>query len=180
VLPFGGSNPLARKVAVVSLQGDSTDDLSSIPPPVPIGRGRRTRITVIDDAVEFLSLVTDVLEGTYDVTTSTGDDLDLEGLLRINPDLIVLDLRLKEAGEQLTGMELLRLIRAHRLLRFVPIVVCSADVAQLTLNREALAQVPRCWVLRKPFSLDEFEAMLAEALRSGGHGPDEPARSISG
>jgi CheY-like chemotaxis protein len=133
------------------------------PPDPPRG----TRIAVIDDEPEFLALVTDVLEGTYEVVTSTGEDLDLEGLVRIDPDLVVLDLRLREVEHQLSGMELLRLIRGHRLLQAVPIVVCSADVAQLTRNREALASVPRCWVLPKPFSLDDFERLLAEALRAG-------------
>jgi CheY-like chemotaxis protein len=150
----------------VSLQGDSPDEPVRDAHRPPVDPARRTRVTVIDDAPDFLALVADVLEGTYEVTTSTGEDLDLEGLVRFDPDLIVLDLRLRDVGEQLTGMELLRLIRAHRILRTVPIVVCSADIAQLTRNRDALARVPRCWVLPKPFSLDEFERMLAEALRA--------------
>lgn len=145
----------------------SSDDRSPHRPEAQATRTPRRRITVIDDATDFLSLVRDVLEPTYDVTTSTGEGLDLDALVRFDSDLIVLDLRLPEGGRQLQGMELLRLIRAHASLWLVPIVVCSADVAQLNLNREALARVPRCWVLPKPFSLDEFETTVGEALRDG-------------
>jgi CheY-like chemotaxis protein len=151
----------------VSLLGDSTYDISPGPALAPTEPGPRTRIAVIDDARDFLSLVSDVLESTCDVTVSTGEGLDLEWLVRIDPDLVLLDLRLREVEDQLTGMELLRLMRAHRVLRFVPVVVCSADIAQLNLNREALASDPRCWILRKPFGLDELERAVADALRGG-------------
>ena len=156
----------------------SQDDRSASRPGAQASRARR-RITVIDDAADFLSLVRDVLEPTYEVTTSTGEGIDLDALVRFDSDLIVLDLRLREAGGQLQGMELLRLIRAHRLLQQVPIVVCSADVAQLSVNREALARVPRCWVLPKPFSLDEFETTLGEALRDDGPRSEPPSRLAS-
>lgn len=174
MLPFAGPN-LPGGTGAVSPQRDSPDDRSARRPKAPIPSASRRRITVIDDATDFLSLVRDVLEPTYDVTTSTGEGLDLDALIRSDPDLIVLDLRLREGGAQLQGMELLRLIRAHRLLRLVPIVVSSADVAQLRVNREALARVPRCWVLPKPFSLDEFETTLREALRDGESKPDSPS-----
>ena len=166
MLPFAGPNPPAGTVAV-GPHRDSPDDSSADRPEAHATRFPRRRITVIDDATDFLSLVRDVLEPTYEVTTSTGEGLDLDALVRFDSDLIVLDLRLPEGGRQLQGMELLRLIRAHARLRLVPIVVCSADVAQLNLNRDALARVPRCWVLPKPFSLDEFERTLGEALRDG-------------
>lgn len=159
----------------MSPQRDSPDDRSADRLEAQPSRAPRRRITVIDDAADFLSLVRDVLEPTYEVTTSTGEDMDLDALVRFGSDLIVLDLRLQEGGGQLQGMELLGLIRAHDLLRLVPIVVCSADVAQLNVNREALARVPHCWVLPKPFSLDEFETTLGEALRDGGPRSDSPS-----
>jgi CheY-like chemotaxis protein len=122
---------------------------------------------VIDDAPEFLALVTDILlAGGFEVLPSMGNDLDVETLAAARPDLVVLDLRLRAASEQLTGMEYLRLIRAHRVLRLTPVVVCSADVQQLHEHRRVLARDPRCWVLPKPFTLDRFEQTVRHALGS--------------
>lgn len=124
-----------------------------------------TRVFVIDDTPEFLVLVADLLRDSgYDVRTSEGDDIDIEALSRAVPDLIVLDLRLRAVTEQLSGMEFLQLIRAHRHLRRTPVIVCSADLAQLREHREALARDPRCWVLPKPFTLDQFEETLRAAI----------------
>ena len=45
-----------------------------------------------------------------------------------------------------------------------PVIVCSADLSQLRDNHDALAQDPRCWILPKPFSLDQFEETLDAAI----------------
>jgi two-component system KDP operon response regulator KdpE len=156
---------------VVRQEGDAAGDFNS----------DRTRVIVIDDAPEFLALVTDLLaDRNYEVLTSRGDDLDLEALVRFDPDLVVLDLRLQEVAAQLTGMEFLRLMRAHRILRQVPVIVCSADVGQLARNRETLASMPHCWVLPKPFGLEDFEATVADALRETRPPPEQPASPAFG
>jgi CheY-like chemotaxis protein len=124
-----------------------------------------TRVFVIDDTPEFLTLVAELLRNSgYDVVTSSGDDIGVETLVQARPDLILLDLRLRAVTEQLSGIEFFHLIRAHRHLRRTPVIICSADLAQLRAHGEALARDPRCWVLAKPFSLDEFEATLGAAL----------------
>lgn len=125
------------------------------------------RVTVVDDAVELLDVIGDVLrEGGTEVVL-----LDRAATLReiedSRPDLLIIDLRLGE--DSLAGWDVIRLVRRHKSLRGVPIIVCSAAVDQIRAHGEDIASDRRTYPLPKPFSLDELEAVMRSAFtRTGG------------
>jgi CheY-like chemotaxis protein len=124
--------------------------------------GARRRVAVVDDAVEFLQLIRDVLDDRFDVSVFDGEEIIPEELVATDPDLLIIDLRL--APGQLTGLDLLTLIRAHASLRDVPIIVCSADVSQLRMHEAQLRALPRVALLAKPFALEDLEHAVESAL----------------
>jgi CheY-like chemotaxis protein len=134
------------------------------------------RITVIDDSPEFLEVIGELLTGAgYAVNAFDGRQLSIETLLRTRPDLVLLDLRLLPGSAQLTGWDFLLLLRAHRELRQVPIIVCSADLAQIREREPELRQIALTWVLPKPFDLQELEEIIDKALGDRPSDADDPA-----
>ncbi|MGH2358299.1 MAG: response regulator [Candidatus Limnocylindria bacterium] len=123
------------------------------------------RITVINDSIEFLDLARDILnDAGYAVTTYSGDDLTVAGLRATQPDLVLLDLRLKTPTREMSGWEFLLLMRGDAALDSVPIVVCTADATALHERETELRDVAHAFVIRKPFDVPEFEATIARAL----------------
>lgn len=123
---------------------------------------RGHRVTVLDDSPELLELFGDILRFDGVEASLFSASATLSEIEASAPDVLVMDLRL--APDRLSGMEMIRLIRAHRALSGVPIIVCSAVIEDMRQHEDALSRIPRCFVLGKPFSLDELESCLSEAL----------------
>lgn len=126
---------------------------------------RRHRVTVIDDREDFLELMVDVLSPRHEVATFSGHDLTPDDVVDSRPDLLVIDLRL--ASGDLQGLDIVRLARAHRDLRAVPIVVCSGDPFALDDRAEALSSAGNTAMLLKPFSLETVEEIVGRGLDGG-------------
>jgi CheY-like chemotaxis protein len=126
------------------------------------------RIVVVNDSPEFLETVREILaDAGYEVTAHHGDDLTADAIAALRPDLVIVDLVLRRRSlrDQLAaGWDLLVLIRAHAQLTSVPIIVCSADTRQLRQREGELQQVAATYVLPKPFSIDQLEAVVRSAL----------------
>lgn len=123
--------------------------------------GRR-RVTVIDDSPELLALFGDLLRhGGVEISLFEKWATLLE-IEESAPDLLVIDLRL--GSESLAGLDLIRLVRAHRQLRSVPIIVCSAALEEIAEHEAALRRTPNLFILPKPFALEELEACVSDAL----------------
>jgi len=128
-----------------------------------MGNGRmQRRVTVIDDSPELLALFGDLLRHRGVEITLFEASATLLEIEESAPDLLVIDLRL--GSESLAGMEIIRLVRAHREMKEVPIIVCSAALDELARLNGSLSQIPDLFVLPKPFSLDELEACVTDAL----------------
>jgi PAS domain S-box-containing protein len=125
---------------------------------------RRRRITIVDDHAEFLDLLRELLADRYDVTTFSGHELSPGTIIDSAPDLLIVDLRL--GTHDLQGSEIVTLVRAHRHLRTLPIVVCSADAGGLKAHGEELL-VGNTAVLPKPFTLDRLEEVVEHGLNAG-------------
>lgn len=123
-----------------------------------------SRVTILDDHEELVELLADILtEVGYDVEALPGD-AGIERLAATRPDVIVLDLILGGSNEELSGWDYLRLIRADNELRSVPILICSADVDQLRRRRRDIRRDGRLAVVPKPFSVEQFEATVADLI----------------
>lgn len=88
-------------------------------------------MTVVDDYQEFLDVMRDLLAecGGHEFIGFHGDKTTLEQIVQTNPEVLIIDLRLALDG--LTGWDVLTLARADDRMRAVPVIVCSADVAQV-------------------------------------------------
>ena len=122
----------------------------------------RQRISVVNDNPDFLELMAAILDedAGYEVSLHHGEEMPLAELRAAHPDLIVMDLLLG----QTSGWELIALARTDDALRDVPVVVCSADIAQLRDRSTELSQIAGLHVLQKPFSVDELTELVERVL----------------
>lgn len=90
-----------------------------------VGPAAVRRIAIVEDDVEMAALLGDLLEEQGSVTQVSGI-ISLTALAEASPDVIVLGLN---CSGGLPPWELVELIRQHRTLHAVPIVVTTLDVA---------------------------------------------------
>ena len=110
-------------------------------------------ILVIDDEPTIREVLCEVLtdEG-YRVSANdvTFDDLDL--VIRLKPDLIILDIVL---GDQWTGLVFLERLKDDPRTTQIPILVCTA-AGHLTEEINERLRARDCLAVCKPFDLDDL------------------------
>ncbi len=121
------------------------------------------RLTVVDDSAELLALFGDALRADGVDIALFDASVSLSEIADSDPDLIVIDLHL--GPDTLTGLDIIRLVRAHRHLGHVPIIACSAAPDVVASHRAELDLIPHVSLLSMPFSLSELDACVASALR---------------
>lgn len=122
----------------------------------------RPRVAVVDNSPELLALLGEVLRlDGMDVYLFDGGTT-LRDIQESTPEVLVMDLGLESDG--LTGMEMIRQVRSDGPLRDVPIVVCSAALGEVRAHEDELNRMAHLFVLSKPFSLDQLESCVGEAL----------------
>ena len=119
------------------------------------------RVTVIDDAPDLLALFGDALGSAAHVTLLSGV-ATISEIHDTEPELLVIDLRL--GTDSLPGWNIVALDRAHRSLRDVPVIVCSAALDQIRQHEDEIGHQPNTYLLPKPFSMADLEAVLEDAL----------------
>ena len=126
------------------------------------GNGRR--VTVVNDNPDFLALLHDVLTADgYAVTVIDGDHItSVTPIVASEPELLIIDLRL--ASDGLKGWSLLTEAIRSGALAEVPIIICTAAIAEVRARAESIAELPNVEVLTKPFDLVELEALLGKLL----------------
>jgi two-component system, chemotaxis family, chemotaxis protein CheY len=136
------------------------------------------RITVVDDSPEIRSLFADVLESGTELTL-LGSPVSHEDIERSHPDVLVIDLRL--GTDDLPGWEIVRHLRSHPHLESLPIIVCSGALEQLGDRADVRAGSGPTYLLPKPFSVDDLEAVMSDALDrpSAVHAARPPSTSAS-
>ena len=126
-----------------------------------------TRITLIDDHDDFRAVLSELLtEDGYEVTALSGDRTTLEEIAATQPSLLILDLILPGGPDQMSGWDYLKLMRAHRILQSVPVLVCSGDLDALQRRQRELRDEGRLAVLSKPFSVEQAEHAVRDLLRA--------------
>jgi two-component system, OmpR family, response regulator len=131
--------------------------------------GAGARVLVVDDELNITDLVATALryEG-FDVATASTGRGALDGVERVRPDLLVLDIMLPD----IDGFEIARRLRQDG--RRVPILFLTAKdatedkVRGLTLGGDDY--------VTKPFSLEELVARVRAVLRRTGDGATSGAR----
>lgn len=126
------------------------------------------RVTVVDDSPEIRAVLTDALARDGIEVTTLGGSTSVEDIVASEPDLLVVDLRL--GTDHLPGWEIIRHARFDARLRDLPVIVCSGALDQLrTYGGGAVGT--RTYLLPKPFSLNDLDAVMAEALAKHGEHP---------
>jgi CheY-like chemotaxis protein len=126
------------------------------------------RVSVVNDNPEFLELMRDILEGDrYEVSIINGEHISgIEPIRATAPDLLVVDLRLAQPGDRITGWDIARQIRADPELARVPMILCTGAPDEVRERATELAALPHVEVLTKPFALGELESMVARLLKA--------------
>lgn len=125
------------------------------------------RVTVVNDYQEFLDVMRDLLaeRGGHEFVGFDADVTTFEQIVRTDPEVLIIDLRLAMDG--LSGWDVLTLARADDRLRNVPIIVCSADIAQVRQRAAEFREIGNIHVREKPFDADEMLDLIESLARDG-------------
>lgn len=125
------------------------------------------RVTVINDSAEFLGLMQEILtELRHDMVGLRAVKVSIHEVVDSEPDLLIIDLLLENTPQEVSGWELLLLARSHRMLRKIPVILCTAAVWELQRRANDLAEIADVHVRTKPFELDEMTSLVTELLGS--------------
>jgi DNA-binding NtrC family response regulator len=128
------------------------------------------RISVIDDSAEFLQLMHELLAGLgHQPTGFQTVEASIESVVASDPELLIVDLRLRDGPQSISGWELVVLARSHRHLLATPVILCSADAWALRERARDLEQLDGVHVRPKPFALDEMSDLIERALAERRH-----------
>ncbi len=123
------------------------------------------RVTVINDSTEFLSLMEEILTDLgHEMVGLKAVKVSIHEVVDSQPDLLIIDLLLENTAQEVSGWELLLLARSHRMLRKIPVILCTAAVWELQRRANDLAEIADVHVRTKPFELDEMTSLVTELL----------------
>jgi DNA-binding response OmpR family regulator len=129
-----------------------------MPAPAPL------HAVVMDDALELLPLYEEVLSEEGFRVTLLGDvSADAGEILRLDPDLIVLDLLVAHENR---GLPFLRLLRDDPAGADVPVIVCSAANDALHQLDDEIRQLNAA-LLSKPFDIDRLLTQARDSVAKG-------------
>jgi CheY-like chemotaxis protein len=132
------------------------------------------RVTVIDDSSEFLNLMRDLLTLLdHEMTGFMAVEASIEEVVASKPELLIVDLRLQDRPQEISGWELIILARSHRHLTKVPVILCTADVWELKKRARDLEQIAGVHVRTKPFDVDEMCDLIQRLLNAAPRGAAE-------
>lgn len=122
------------------------------------------KIAVVNDDTQFLHMMHMILEEAgYDATIFYERNHVLEDIKLLQPDLIILDIRLESPDG---GWVLLDLLTLDRSTAQIPVIVCSAAHDDLLHKQEFLVDLG-VRILLKPFRVEMLEAMVEDMLALG-------------
>ncbi len=134
-----------------------------------LSMAQRKKILVINDTKEILELFRAILEDGmgHDVLLMSFAPDELSRIVAHQPDLVIIDFVLGD--REMEGWQLLQKMRMHRDTEDVPIVACTAAVHQVR-ESEAYLLEQGIEVVLKPFTVDQLENAVVNALQLGGKG----------
>ncbi|TMB82647.1 MAG: response regulator [Chloroflexi bacterium] len=125
------------------------------------------RITVINDSSEFLDLMRELVTSLgHQMAGLEAVHTSIEEVVRTKPDLLLVDLRLENTPQEVSGWELVILAKAHHDLLNVPVILCTADVWELKKRTRDLEQIADVHVRTKPFQIDDMSELIERLLKT--------------
>jgi DNA-binding response OmpR family regulator len=119
------------------------------------------RIIVLNDSEELLELMKMLLEEAgHAAMVMHASEGAYRTIKELKPALLILDVVLEKPD---SGWQLLQILKLDAETSEIPVIVCSADSRFLRDNEERLSRLG-CYILRKPFDIDEMLAMVGTAL----------------
>ncbi|HKT02132.1 MAG TPA: response regulator [Rugosimonospora sp.] len=120
-------------------------------------------VLYIDDSPTMTILVERIVSGIPGVAFGSAPDgrTGLERAARLQPDLVLLDLRLPDLG----GEQVLARLRADRSTRAIPVIVLTAETDPAVHHR--LLAGGAQWILTKPFEVTDLLRVVDGSLRAG-------------
>jgi len=123
------------------------------------------RVTVVNDSSQFLELMDGLLTTQgHQMTGFQAVATAFEQVVASDPELLLVDLRLEDMRQEVSGWELIILAKAHPDLLNVPIILCTADVWELETRATDLEQIAGVHVRTKPFDVDEMCELIQRLL----------------
>ena len=125
---------------------------------------KRKRVLVINDTKEILELFRDLLEGEmgHEVVLMSFAPDELSRIVEEKPDMVIIDFVVGE--REMDGWQLLQKLRMHPGTVGIPIVACTAAIRAVR-EQEAYLLEQGIEVVMKPFTIDQLEAAVSQALK---------------
>jgi PAS domain S-box-containing protein len=139
-----------------------TSVVSGLAPTHDLSDAIHRKILYIEDNAYNIRLLEAVISSLPHITllTATNGKVGIEMALQQSPDLILLDLNLPDVS----GLQVLEVLRNRTELRSLPIIVVSADATKGQI-RDLLAAGANDYVT-KPFDIAHLAGIIEDALRS--------------
>ena len=116
---------------------------------------KNKKVFVFDDNADILDLCTIILEDAgYDIRTSATSNNIIDQVLSFTPDIIFMDNWLPDVG----GIDATKELKAHKILKNIPVIYFSANNDVKSLAAEAGAD----GYLSKPFDIQELEDIISK------------------
>jgi two-component system chemotaxis response regulator CheY len=117
------------------------------------------KVLSVDDSASVRQMVSFTLESAgYEVVTAVDGKDALERLRATTVNLVVTDLNMPN----MTGIELIRAIRAQPALKFLPVVMLTTE-SEEGLKAEGRAAGATGWIV-KPFKQDQLLAVVKKLI----------------
>ena len=115
------------------------------------------KVFIFDDNTDILELCTFILEDAgYEIKTSSTSNNIIDQVSAYTPDIIFMDNWLPDVG----GIEATRELKAHEVLKNIPVIYFSANNDVMSLADQAGAD----GYLSKPFDIQELENIILKHL----------------
>lgn len=121
----------------------------------------RTRIIVIDDDEATRQLIVHNLQVRgYEVLSYDLASIGLAALIELQPDLIVLDFKVRDSG---LGWEFLQLLKMEDTTANIPILILTTTV-NMSTEIQSYLWSRYIGVIHKPFDIDQFLLLVRQTL----------------
>lgn len=119
------------------------------------------KIAIIDDSTEYRSIVRTILDGKYEISEYETGSSGLDGIRKIIPNLLLLDINLPE----MDGREVLKILRLNKITEKLPVIAFTTHAKEG--DKERFLSLGFNAYISKPLSndsilLDSIEGLLKE------------------